>query len=59
MAPGFGGADLQRGGSAGEQVVGAVEEGFGALSDQVGSGLGVRERWGENVDFKRLRRRSD
>jgi len=31
----------------GEKVVGVVEEGFGALGEEVGGGDGVREGWGE------------
>lgn len=45
VAVGFGGAVFESAGVGGEEEVGAVEEGFGALGEECRGGCGVGEWW--------------
>lgn len=51
VAVGFRGAVFESAGVGGEEEVGAVEEGFGALGQEGGAGGGVGERGREGRGF--------
>lgn len=52
MAVGFRRAVFESAGVGGEEEMGAVEEGFGALGEECGGGSGVGEGWGERVGLR-------